>query len=115
MSTSTSRVIANIISLDGFVAGPNQSEERPFGDDGGDGFGDKLHAWMFDGPEENRAEIDEMAAYRAVIMGRNMFGSSAARPRSTSTWRPAWSTSCGCTSCLSRSVPAHDCSGASRR
>ena len=75
MSTSTSRVIANItISLDGYVAGPKQSEERPFGDDGGDGFGDKLHAWMFDSPEENRAEVDEMAAYRAVIMGRNMFG-----------------------------------------
>ena len=75
MSTSTSRVIANItISLDGYVAGPNQSEERPFGDDGGDGFGDKLHAWMFDSPQGNRAEVDEMAAYRAVIMGRNMFG-----------------------------------------
>ncbi|HEY5882735.1 MAG TPA: hypothetical protein VIU11_27765 [Nakamurella sp.] len=46
MSASTSRVIANItISLDGYVAGPNQSEERPFGDDGLD---DRLHSWMFD-------------------------------------------------------------------
>lgn len=75
MTTPTGRLICNItISADGYVAGPNQTEERPFGDDGGDGFGDKLHAWMFEAPEENRAEIDEMGAYKAVIMGRNMFG-----------------------------------------
>ena len=29
---------------------------------------------MFDTPEENRAELDELAAYDAVVMGRNMFG-----------------------------------------
>src|SRR5689334_4475063 len=75
MSESQSKVVCNItMSVDGYVAGPNQTEERPFGDDGGDGFGDKLHAWMFDNPEENRAEVDEIAAYSAVIMGRNMFG-----------------------------------------
>jgi dihydrofolate reductase len=69
------KVTCNItISADGYVAGLNQTEERPFGDDGGDGFGDKLHAWMFETPEENRAEVDEIAAYKAVIMGRNMFG-----------------------------------------
>jgi dihydrofolate reductase len=68
-------VTCNItISADGYVAGLNQTEERPFGDDGGDGWGDKLHAWMFENPEENRAEVDEIADYRAVIMGRNMFG-----------------------------------------
>jgi dihydrofolate reductase len=75
VSESQGKVIGNItMSADGYVAGPNQTEERPFGDDGGDGFGDKLHAWMFDNPEDNRAEVDEMAAYSAVIMGRNMFG-----------------------------------------
>ncbi len=75
MTASTGRIIANItISADGYVAGPNQTEERPFGDDGGDGFGDLLHAWMFENAEENRAEVDEIAAYKAVIMGRNMFG-----------------------------------------
>ena len=75
MTDRLGRAICNItISADGYVAGPNQTEARPFGDDGGDGFGDKLHAWMFDNPEENRAEVDELAAYQAVIMGRNMFG-----------------------------------------
>jgi hypothetical protein len=43
MTESVGKVICNItISADGYVAGPNQTEERPFGDDGGDGFGDKL-------------------------------------------------------------------------
>ncbi len=74
-TTPAGRVIANItVSADGYVAGPNQTEERPFGDDGGDGFGDRLHAWMFEHGDENRAEVDEIAAYTAVIMGRNMFG-----------------------------------------
>jgi dihydrofolate reductase len=69
------RVICDItISADGYSAGLNQSEERPFGDDGGDGWGDKLHAWMFDHPEENRAEVDQINAAKAIIMGRNMFG-----------------------------------------
>ena len=62
------------ISVDGYSAGPNQTEERPFGDDGGDGWGDKLHSWAFDTPEENRAEVDQMGAAKAFIMGRNMFG-----------------------------------------
>jgi len=40
-------VICDItISADGYSAGLNQTEERPFGDDGGDGWGDKLHAWF---------------------------------------------------------------------
>jgi dihydrofolate reductase len=62
------------ISADGYSAGHNQTQQRPFGDDGGDGRGDKLHAWMFDTPEENRAEIDQATAATAFIMGRNMFG-----------------------------------------
>ena len=62
------------ISADGYAAGPNQTEERPFGDDGGDGWGNRLHAWIFDNAEENRAEIDQGTAARAYIMGRNMFG-----------------------------------------
>ena len=69
------RVICDItISADGYSAGLNQTEERPFGDDRGDGWGDKLHAWMFDTPDENRAEVDQMTAAKAFIMGRNMFG-----------------------------------------
>jgi dihydrofolate reductase len=62
------------ISADGYSAGLNQTEERPFGDDGGDGWGDKLHAWLTETPEENRAEVDQMTAAKAFIMGRNMFG-----------------------------------------
>lgn len=62
------------ISVDGYSAGHGQTEERPFGDDGGDGSGAALHAWMFDTPEENRAELDRMAAAKAFVMGRNMFG-----------------------------------------
>jgi dihydrofolate reductase len=62
------------MAADGYTAGLNQSEERPFGDDGGDGWGDKLHAWYSETPEENAAEIEEMIAAEAFIMGRNMFG-----------------------------------------
>jgi len=66
-----SKIVCNIsISADGFSAGNNQSEERPFGD------ADEslLHGWMFDTPEENQAELDAMADAKAFIMGRNMFG-----------------------------------------
>ena len=50
-----------------------QIEQRPFGDDGGDGWGDKLHAWYADA-DDNQAEIDQITAAHAFIMGRNMFG-----------------------------------------
>ena len=75
MTTRAGKVIVNqTISADGYSAGDNQTEERPFGEDGGDGWGDKLHAWMFDAGEENRGEVDQINAASAVIMGRNMFG-----------------------------------------
>jgi dihydrofolate reductase len=62
------------LSADGYSAGVNQTEQRPFGDDGGDGWGDRLSAWMFDDREENQAEVDVLANGHAFIMGRNMFG-----------------------------------------
>ncbi|WP_203705752.1 dihydrofolate reductase family protein [Asanoa iriomotensis] len=69
------KVIVNqTISADGYSAGLNQTEERPFGEDGGDGWGDRLHAWMFEAGSENKAEVDQINAASAVIMGRNMFG-----------------------------------------
>ncbi|MEU0104924.1 dihydrofolate reductase family protein [Streptomyces sp. NPDC006251] len=69
------RVICDItVSVDGYAAGVDQSEERPFGDDGGDGTGNRLHAWMFETPDENRAEVEAMTAAGAFVMGRNMFG-----------------------------------------
>jgi len=66
-----SKVVCDIsVSADGYSAGRDQTEERPFGD------ADEsiLHSWMFDTPEENRAEIDGILAAKAYIMGRNMFG-----------------------------------------
>src|SRR5215207_10832388 len=75
MTKRMGRVVCDItISADGYSAGLNQTEERPFGDDAGDGWGDKLHAWLAETPEENRAEVDQMTAAKAFIMGRNMFG-----------------------------------------
>ncbi|MEU5363922.1 dihydrofolate reductase family protein [Streptomyces sp. NPDC005925] len=75
MTQRSGRVICDItITADGYAAGLDQTEERPFGDDGGDGTGGTLHAWMFDTPDENRAEIDRLGAAGAFVMGRNMFG-----------------------------------------
>ena len=75
MTTRIGRVLCDLsISVDGYSAGLNQTEERPFGDDGGDGWGGRLHAWMFETPEENRAEVERLSAPSAFIMGRNMFG-----------------------------------------
>src|SRR4030095_17178913 len=71
------------MSLDGFVAGPNQSERDPLGVGGMD-----LHQWLFplracrerhgeEGGEVNASTpIAEeiLGGVGAVIMGRNMFG-----------------------------------------
>ena len=61
------------ISLDGFVAGPEQSREDPLGKRGRE-----LHAWHLG--DERANEADETAAgwlmgpRGAYVMGRNMFG-----------------------------------------
>ena len=68
------------VSVDGFVTGLNQTLERPFGD----GAGDQLHRWMFETPDENKAELDAITAADAFIMGRNMFGPGRGE------WDPAW-------------------------
>ncbi|MBC9714403.1 dihydrofolate reductase family protein [Streptomyces sp. TRM66268-LWL] len=71
----TGKVVCDItLTADGYSAGLDQTEKRPFGEDGGDGTGDKLHAWMFDTPEENQDEVARVLAADAFIMGRNMFG-----------------------------------------
>ena len=63
VTTRNGKVIADqTISADGYSAGLNQTEERPFGDDGGDGWGRGLHAWMFDFGEENRPEVDQITS-----------------------------------------------------
>jgi dihydrofolate reductase len=58
------------MSVDGFVAGPHQSLDNPFGE----GVGQRLHRWMFDEPAEHTAVIEAITAAGAFIMGRNMFG-----------------------------------------
>jgi dihydrofolate reductase len=58
------------ISLDGFVAGPNQSLANPFGE----GVEGRLHRWMFEEPEAHAAAIEAITAAKAYVMGRNMFG-----------------------------------------
>lgn len=58
------------VSADGYVAGANQTRDKPFGD----GPVERLHAWMFETPEENKAEVDRIVAAGAFVMGRNMFG-----------------------------------------
>ena len=62
------------ISLDGFVAGPDQSQENPMGK------GDPLrnHAWHLGDERENDADATAqdwlMRPRGAYVMGRNMFG-----------------------------------------
>ena len=70
-------------SLDGFVAGPNQSEENPLGEGG-----TQLHEWVFElaawrrdhgqeGGEVNASTAvveGSMDNIGATVMGRNMFG-----------------------------------------
>jgi len=56
------------ISLDGFMAGPDQSLENPLGVGA-----EQLHRWMFEQEDENRAEVDAICTAGAYIMGRNMF------------------------------------------
>jgi dihydrofolate reductase len=58
------------ISVDGFVAGPNQRLDEPLGDGG-----ERLHRWMFEQPEANAEAIEKITAAGAFIMGRNMFAS----------------------------------------
>src|SRR5258707_6082779 len=67
-----SRVICGVsMSLDGFLAGPNLTEEHPFGDVSGR----LMLGWMYDEPEKHEAELaDLISVAGAYIMGRNMYG-----------------------------------------
>jgi dihydrofolate reductase len=81
-------------SLDGFVAGPNQSADNPLGEGGM-----QLHQWAFplaawrsihgqDGGEVNasaRVVEESRANVGAAVMGRNMFG-----PPSGGPWDEEW-------------------------
>jgi len=75
------------ISLDGFVAGPDQSEENPLGKGG-----HANHAWHM-GDERATAENEKAAGWLmrprgAYVMGRNMFG--PIRGEWDGDWRGWW-------------------------
>jgi len=74
------------ISLDGFVAGPDQSLENPLGRSGME-----LHHWHLDEPlnEADSRAVDLLMRPRgAYVMGRNMFG--PVRGPWTDEWRGWW-------------------------
>jgi len=87
------------ISLDGFVAGPNQSEENPLGEGG-----ERLHKWVVplaawrqshgrQGGEVNEsARIVEESRENvgAGVMGRNMFGPVGGGPWDDEQWTGWW-------------------------
>jgi len=65
------RVICDMsISLDGYVTGPNDSRENPFGDGAG-----MLHDWIFSAAtDEDRALLQDLLdSAGAVVMGRTSF------------------------------------------
>jgi len=73
------------ISLDGFVAGPDQSSENPLGVRGME-----LHQWHLKAtePGDIRARDELMKPRGAYIMGRNMYG--PIRGEWTGDWRGWW-------------------------
>jgi dihydrofolate reductase len=87
------------VSLDGYVAGPHQSEENPLGVGGMD-----LHRWVFDleawrreqgqeGGEVNAssAVVEELQSnIGANVMGRNMFGGGPGAWSEDPPWNGWW-------------------------
>jgi len=86
-------------SLDGYVAGPNQTQENPLGE-GGEGLHDwvvALKAWReaagMDVGEENASTPvvrDEYANVGAEIMGRGKFGPATRGPWGDEPWQGWW-------------------------
>jgi dihydrofolate reductase len=86
-------------SLDGYVAGPNQSQENPLGE-GGEGLHDwvvPLKAWRepsgMEGGEENASSpvvMEEYANVGSEIMGRGKFGPAGRGPWGDDPWQGWW-------------------------
>ena len=66
----SSTVLYMSMSLDGFIAGPNEGPGNGLGDGG-----ERLHEWIFDGADAsvNRLIIDEFMATGAVVAGAGTF------------------------------------------
>jgi len=87
------------MSLDGFVAGPNQSVDNPLGVGG-----ERLHEWIFplkvwkamhgeqggEVNDSNRVVEEQLANLGATIMGRNMFGGHPGPWHITKPWNGWW-------------------------
>ena len=87
------------VSLDGYVAGPNQTQEDPLGEGG-----EQLHEWMFGlrawrephgeaGGEENASNdvmVEGNTNVGAEIMGRGKFGPAARGPWGDDPWQGWW-------------------------
>jgi dihydrofolate reductase len=85
------------MSLDGFIAGPNQSEQNPLGEGGM-----QLHQWVFgleawrsrhglEGGEVNASSSvveESLQGIGATVMGRNMFGGRG--PWGDDPWEGWW-------------------------
>lgn len=72
------------VSVDGFLAGPNQTPENPLGEGG-----EELHRWQFEEPAANAKELEGILSAGAYIMGRNMFAGPGTGPWDTD-WRGWW-------------------------
>ena len=86
-------------SLDGYVAGPTQTQEKPLGEGG-----EELHDWLvrlkawrehagMEGGEENVSSAvfhEEIANVGAEIMGRGKFGPAGRGPWGDDPWRGWW-------------------------
>lgn len=87
------------MSLDGYVAGPQQSPENPLGIGG-----ERLHDWAFElaawraphgltggAVNESTAVMERrIANIGATVMGRNMFGGHPGSWKSDNPWRGWW-------------------------
>jgi dihydrofolate reductase len=87
------------ISLDGFVAGPDQSEENPLGEGG-----ERLHDWVVqlaawrqahgkqggEVTESTRVFEESLENVGAAVMGRNMFGPIGGGPWNDRQWKGWW-------------------------
>ena len=87
------------VSLDGYVAGPNETMEEPLGENG-----ERLHDWVvklrswrelqgMEGGEENASSsvvAEDNANVGAEIMGRGKFGPPSRGPWGDDAWRGWW-------------------------